>query len=111
MPDNNTNLYSGMRLPYSPDAEQAVLGAILLDEDALARAAEILPSADYFYIATHRTIYSTMLRMFTEGRPVDMVTLVEELKRQPDYDDATTKTYLVQMAQSCPAISNLENYC
>ncbi len=100
-----------MRLPYSPDAEQAVLGAILLDRDALARAAEILPSAEYFYIATHRNIYSTMLRMFTEGRPVDMVTLIEELKRQPDFDEATTKTYLVQMAQSCPAIANLENYC
>ena len=111
MPDNITNLYSGMRLPYSPDAEQAVLGAILLDRDSLARAAEILPTADYFYIATHRTIYATMLRMFTEGRPVDMVTLVEELKREPDFDEATTKTYLVQMAQSCPAIANLENYC
>jgi replicative DNA helicase len=111
MPDNNTNFYSGMRLPYSPDAEQAVLGAILLDRDSLARAAEILPSAEYFYIATHRTIYSTMLRMFTEGRPVDMVTLLEELKREPDFDEATTKTYLVQMAQSCPAIANLENYC
>lgn len=111
MPDNNTNFYNSMRLPYSPDAEQAVLGAILLDPDALPRAAEILPTADYFYIATHRTIYATMLRMFTEGRPVDMVTLIEELKRQPDYDDATTKTYLVQMAQSCPAIANLENYC
>ena len=111
MPDNNTNFYAGMRLPYSPDAEQAVLGAILLDSDSLPHAAEILPSADYFYIATHRTIYATMLRMFTEGRPVDMVTLLEELKREPDFDEATTKTYLVQMAQSCPAIANLENYC
>ena len=52
-----------------------------------------------------------MLRMYNEGRPVDMVTLIEELKREPDFDEATTKTYLVQMAQSCPSISNLENYC
>ena len=111
MPDNRTDFYSGMRLPFSPEAEQAVLGAILLDKDALARAAEILPSSEYFYIATHRTIYATMLRMFSEGRPVDMVTLLEELKREPDFDEATTKTYLVQMAQSCPAIANLENYC
>lgn len=100
-----------MRLPYSPDAEQAVLGAILLDRASLDQAAEILPSSEYFYIATHRTIYSAMLRMYNEGRPVDMVTLIEELKREPDFDEATTKTYLVQMAQSCPSISNLENYC
>ena len=45
MPDNNTNFYAGMRLPYSPDAEQAVLGAILLDRASLDQAAEILPSS------------------------------------------------------------------
>ena len=41
MPDNNTNFYTGMRMPFSPDAEQAVLGAVLLDRSSLDRAAEI----------------------------------------------------------------------
>lgn len=111
MPENNVNnTYSGLRLPYSPEAEQAVLGAILMDAEVLPRVTEILPSSEYFYIATHRTVYSVMMRLFTEGRPVDFVTVLEELKRDPSFDEATGKTYLIQMAQSCPAISNIESY-
>jgi len=99
-----------MRMPYSPEAEQAVLGAVLMDASVLPGVAEILPSSEYFYITTHRTIYSVMLRLFTEGKAVDFVTVLEALKREPGYDEATGKTYLVQMAQSCPAISNIESY-
>ena len=46
MPDNNATVYSGLRLPYSPEAEQAVLGAILMEPDAISRVAEILPSSE-----------------------------------------------------------------
>ena len=112
MPDNNTpnTTYSGLRLPYSPEAEQAVLGAILMEPDVLPRVAEILPSSEYFFVTTHRTVYAVMLRLFTEGKAVDFVTVLEALKREPGFDEATGKTYLVQMAQSCPAISNIESY-
>ena len=104
------NIYTGLRLPYSPEAEQAVLGAILMESDVLPRVTEILPSSEYFYIANHRMTYAVMLRLFTEGRPVDFITVLEELKRDPSFDEASGKTYLVQMAQSCPAISNIESY-
>ncbi len=110
MPDNNTTIYNGLRLPYSPEAEQAVLGAILMEPDAIARVAEILPSAEYFYLNNHRTIYTAMMSMFTSGRPVDQITVLEMLKMERDFDDATGKTYLVQLAQSCPSIANVENY-
>ena len=112
MPDNNTSntTYSGLRLPYSPEAEQAVLGAILMEPEVLPRVAEILPSSEYFYVATHRMVYAVMMRLFTEGKAVDFVTVLENLKREPGFDEATGKTYLVQMAQSCPAISNIESY-
>ncbi|WP_316607388.1 replicative DNA helicase [uncultured Ruminococcus sp.] len=110
MPDNNTTIYNGLRLPYSPEAEQAVLGAILMEPDAIARVAEILPSAEYFYLNNHRTIYAAMMSMFTSGRPVDQITVLEMLKMERDFDDATGKTYLVQLAQSCPSIANVENY-
>ena len=109
MPEN-TNLYNGLRLPYSPEAEQAVLGAILMEPDVLPQVVELLPSAEYFYIANHRTVYSAMMRLFVEGKAVDFVTILEELKRDPSFDEATGKTYLIQMAQSCPAISNIESY-
>lgn len=111
MPDNTSNnLYSGLRLPYSSEAEQAVLGAILMEPDVLPRVTEILPSSEYFYIANHRATYGVMLHLFAEGRPVDFVTVLEELRRDSAFDEATGKTYLVQMAQSCPAISNIESY-
>ena len=110
MPDNNATVYSGLRLPYSPEAEQAVLGAILMDPDAISRVAEILPSSEYFYVATHRTIYTAMMSMFTSGMAVDQITVLDVLKRERDFDEATGKTYLVQLAQSCPSITNVENY-
>ena len=110
MPDNNTTTLSGPRMPYSLEAEQAVLGAVLMEPDAISRVAEVLPSSEYFYLANHRTIYAVMLSMFTSGQPVDQITVLEALKTERDFDDATGKTYLYQLAQNCPSIANVENY-
>ena len=110
MPDNNNTTLSGPRMPYSLEAEQAVLGAVLMEPDAISRVAEILPSSEYFYLANHRTIYAVMLSMFTSGQPVDQITVLEALKTERDFDDATGKTYLYQLAQNCPSIANVENY-
>ncbi|MBQ8056823.1 MAG: replicative DNA helicase, partial [Ruminococcus sp.] len=102
--------YDGLKLPYSPEAEQAVIGAILMEPDAIARVAEILPKSDYFYVSTHRIIYSVMLSMFTQGRVIDAVTVLETLKTEKAFDEASGKTYLMQLAESCPSISNIEIY-
>lgn len=110
MPDNNNTILSGPRMPYSLEAEQAVLGAVLMEPDAISRVAEVLPSSEYFYLANHRTIYAVMLSMFTSGQPVDQITVLEALKTERDFDDATGKTYLYQLAQNCPSIANVENY-
>lgn len=110
MPDNNNTTFSGSRMPYSLEAEQAVLGAVLMEPDAISRVAEELPSSEYFYLANHRTIYAVMLSMFTSGQPVDQITVLEALKTERDFDDATGKTYLYQLAQNCPSIANVENY-
>ena len=110
MPDNNNTTLNGPRMPYSLEAEQAVLGAVLMEPDAISRVAEVLPSSEYFYLANHRTIYAVMLSMFTSGQPVDQITVLEALKTERDFDDATGKTYLYQLAQNCPSIANVENY-
>ena len=102
--------YDGMNLPYSPEAEQAVLGAVLMDSSCIDKVMGLVPSPDYFYITTHKTIYSKMLEMFTESRPIDIVTILEALKGERDYDEATGKTYLVSLASNCPSISNVEVY-
>lgn len=105
-----TSGYDGLKLPYSPEAEQAVLGAILMEPEVIARVAEILPKSDYFYVSTHKLIYSAMISMFTQGKTVDFVTVLETLKTDKSFDEATGKNYLMQLAQSCPSISNIEIY-
>ncbi|MBW7573234.1 replicative DNA helicase [Caproiciproducens faecalis] len=105
-----TSGYSALNLPFSPEAEQSVLGAILLDSSCLDRVAEILPRPEYFYQTNNSLIYSTMLEMFTISQPVDFVTILERLKGTPGFDEASGKTYLLQLAQLVPSISNVESY-
>ncbi|HIR57326.1 MAG TPA: replicative DNA helicase [Candidatus Gallacutalibacter pullicola] len=111
MPENRvTTGYDGMNLPFSPEAEQSVLGAILLDSSCLDRVAEILPRPEYFHQVNHALIYGAMLEMFTVGQPVDFVTVLEKLKESPSFEEAQGRTYLVQLAQMVPSISNVESY-
>lgn len=105
-----TGGYSALNLPFSPEAEQSVLGAVLLDSSCLDRVAQILPRPDYFYQTNNSLIYSTMLEMFTVGQPVDFVTVLEKLKEAESFDEANGKTYLLQLAQLVPSISNVESY-
>ncbi|MBQ4105634.1 MAG: replicative DNA helicase [Clostridia bacterium] len=102
--------YDGLNLPYSSEAEQAVLGAIIFEPDCIGRVAEIITKPDFFHISLHRLIYSTMLTMFTHGRSIDFVTLYEELKRERDFDPTEGKAYLVGLCDNCPSISNVEIY-
>lgn len=110
MSDSVTSGYSGLNLPFSPEAEQSVLGAVLLDASCMDRVAEILPKPEYFYLTSNQRIFGVMLQMFTEGRPIDFVTVLESLKQSGDFDEADGKTYLLQLAQLVPSISNVESY-
>lgn len=111
--DNQTNRtgleLSGM-MPFSPEAEQSVLGAILLDSSCMDRVAEILPRPEYFHQMNNALIYRVMMELFTEGKPVDFVVVLEKLKESGQFDEATGKTYLMQLAQLVPSISNVETY-
>lgn len=97
-------------MPFSPEAEQSVLGAILLDSSCMDRVAEILPRPEYFHQMNNAMIYRVMMEMFTEGKPVDFVTVLEKLKESGSFDETTGKTYLMQLAQLVPSISNVETY-
>lgn len=107
----NTSAVPGLVLPFSPEAEQSVLGAILLDPQCLSIVAELLPRSEYFYQVNNQLIYSAMIDMFTLGRPVDFVTVLEYLKGTKDFDDGSGKVYLAQLAQIVPSISNVAQYC
>ena len=96
--DFDTQAQPGMSMPFSLEAEQSVLGAVLLEPSCLSTVVDILPRAEYFYAVTNRMIY------------VDFVTVLERLKEEKDFDEATGKVYLTQLAQLVPAISHVESY-
>lgn len=102
--------YSSMKLPYSPEAEQAVLGAILIDSECMAKTAEILPKAEFFHIELHKLIYQAMLDLFTDGKVIDFITVLEALKTNKSFDESTGKTYLVQLGQAALSTENVEVY-
>ena len=87
-----------------------MLGAVLLEPSCLSTVVDILPRAEYFYAVNNRMIYAAMMEMFALGQPVDFVTVLERLKEEKDFDEATGKVYLTQLAQLVPAISHVESY-
>ncbi len=96
----------GNRLPYSVEAEQAVLSAILIDPHCLSEVA-VNMNAEYFYIPQHREIYKTMAAMYELSQTIDYVSLLEKLKNDGVYDEAGGKAYLSQLAQAVPSSANI----
>jgi len=100
----------GSSLPYAPEAEQAVLGAVILESSCLEKVIDILTKPAYFFVHTHQVIYSAMTSMFAAGKIVDIVTLLDTLRKERDFDQTNGKTYLIQLAENCPSYSNVEIY-
>lgn len=98
------------KLQYSLEAEQSVLGSILIDSACMNKVADILVHADYFYLANHKIIYSTMLDMFTIGMPIDYITVLDKIKTNDELDHSHFKEYLLKLAQIVPTVSNVEFY-
>lgn len=103
-------LYSDSVLPNSIEAEQAVLGAVLLDQDVLNTVLEQLRT-DCFYSEHHREIFSAMHRLFRAGTRVDIVTVLDEIVRSGAFTEDNGKRYLVALAESVPSVSGVAAYC
>lgn len=99
----------GARLPYSVEAEQAVLGSIIIDPKCLNDVATSV-KAEYFYIPQHREIYSSLAEMYELSQTIDFVSLLEKLKRDGVYDEAGGKAYLTQLVQTVPSAANVLTY-
>lgn len=109
MADNELLGFDGSMLPFSLEAEQAVLGSLLIDSNCIMNVADIL-SPNNFYVPQHISIYTVILEMYSNSRPIDAITVLEELKEQGVYDDAGGKKYLYELAQSVPTTANVESY-
>lgn len=96
--------------PHNIEAEQAVLGAIFLEQEALVTASEILTPGD-FYRPAHQRIYQVMVELGERGEPVDLVTVTAELENKKQLEDVGGVSYLTDLANSVPTAANAEYYC
>ncbi|MCI6770458.1 MAG: replicative DNA helicase [Oscillospiraceae bacterium] len=97
-------------MPFSLEAEQAVLGCILIEPSCISQVL-IMIKPEYFYLPQHKAIFTVMQEIDTIGGKVDPLIVLERLKNDKVYDDATGKTYLYQLAQAVPSTDNVESYC
>lgn len=98
------------RLPFSLEAEQAVLGSILLDPERFNEIASLL-SSDDFYLEEHKQIYLAMQELFIKSRTIDVVTLIDTVVKQGVYNtDEQGKNYIMAIAEIVPSASNIKDY-
>ena len=101
----------GQQMPYSLEAEQSVLGAILIDPACFPATLEEL-RADYVYRPQHQQIYEILTRMFSLSRTMDFITILDEVRREDVFEtEEDAKIYLTQLAQIVPSSANVEAYC
>ena len=96
-------------LPHNLEAERSILGAILLDNHALNAAIEKLRSDDFF-LPQHRQIFDRMIQLGEKQQAIDTVTLMEDLTRSGNLESAGGISYLSQLADGLPRVTNVEHY-
>lgn len=103
--------FGGKDLPYSLEAEQTVLGALLIDSDTLPLVMEHL-KPDAFYREQHRALFTIILQFFTSGQNADLITVLDEAVRQQVFETSSAgKQYLAALMEMVPSVANIESYC
>ncbi len=97
------------RMPYSLEAEQSLLGSIMIDPSCMDDIAA-LTSADDFYMPEHAEIYRAMQSMYASSKNIDVVTLIEQLVQLGTYDESGGRDYLKLVAEAVPTASNARDY-
>jgi replicative DNA helicase len=95
--------------PYSLEAEQAVLGGLMLENDAWDGVAEKLMDRD-FYQKSHKQIFSIMYQLVEGEKPIDWLTLSNELERLDELDEVGGQAYLAELANNTPSTANILDY-
>lgn len=96
--------------PHSQDAEQALLGAMLIDEAAVAQAVAVIREERRFYSATHRKIYLAIISLYERSQPADITTVAEELERRGELAGCGGRAYLAGLASGVATAANAAHY-
>ena len=99
--------YGGREVPWSEEAEISVLGGMLIDGDAVARAVETVEE-DFFYKEANRRVFRAMARLYNRGEVIDVTTLSNELKSNDELEAVGGMPYLAQLVDAVPTGANIE---
>ena len=105
----NEERFEGTSLPFSNEAEQSVLGAIIIDPPSINMVMDKL-KPDHFYVPQNRRIYDILCSMSTANKTIDFITVLEKLKSDGLFDVNSAKSYLTTIAQSVPTSANITTY-
>ena len=97
------------QLPVSVEAEQALLGSLIVNPDCFDKVGGLVGAED-FYLEEHKHIYNALLRMYAESKTIDVVTLVNSLVEHGDRDEAGGIQYITLIAESVPSAANIKDY-
>ena len=97
------------QMPHSLEGEQAVLGSMLIDPECIKDVMDKLQPGD-FYLRQNREIFETIYSMFSYAKPVDGITVAEEMQRNGTYNENVTRSYLVQLMEITPTSANVMEY-
>lgn len=95
--------------PQNVDAEMSLIGAILIDDEVIADAAEIVSAKD-FYDKRHQIIYAGMTRLYERHKPIDLLTLTDELKKKGELETVGGSAYLTELTNYVPTAAHAESY-
>ena len=95
--------------PHSIEAEQSVIGSMMMDRDAIMTAGEIISGSD-FYQTVYGVLFDAMTELFNEGRPVDLVTLQERLKEKNVPPEISSMEYIRELLEAVPTSANVKYY-
>ncbi|GHT96424.1 replicative DNA helicase [Betaproteobacteria bacterium] len=109
-PDSSRAAQAGLKLPpHSLEAEQSLLGGLLLDNEAWERIGDLIGAED-FYRDDHRRIYQHIVRLLNLGKPADVVTVFEALEKSGEAEAAGGLAYLAEIANNTPSAANIRRY-
>src|SRR3989344_3121912 len=95
--------------PQDLEAEKSIIGAILLDRDAIVSTVQVL-KPEHFYRQAHADIYSAILALFERREPIDLVTLTAQLKSKGRFDEVGGAAYLAELAAAVPTSAHIAQY-
>ena len=110
MADRRSSSQSERIPPQAIEVEQAVLGAMLLQKEAIGKAIEIIDK-DCFYRDDHQKIFQALVELYDKNQPVDIITVSEELTRRKQLDEVGGRMYILELTEKIATTANIEYHC